>query len=174
MTALVATEYGNLFAGMAVISLMLFDTQGASIQAGLPLKSSLTLKTKAVIAMIPYVASMVLIATICALYPLISPVVVLIPLVQIPCGYAIALAVGGGIYRVKGQGRAVAMNIAFEPGMAIFAAAVASVFGIIPLVGYGLAMLVTGSHLVSIIVQVLVLIPELLLIRSQIPRLLKD
>ena len=174
IAVLTAVEYGNVFAGMAVISLMLFDTQGASIHAGLPLQSILTLKTKAVIAMVPYVCSMVLLAIICALYPLISPIVFLIPFIQIPCGYAIALAVGGGIYKSRGHGRAVAVNIMFEPGMAIFAATVAAVIGIVPLVGYGITMLATGNHIVSIVVQLLVMIPEVFLVQSQVPKLLKD
>jgi hypothetical protein len=174
MTALVATEYGNVFAGMAVISLMLFDTQGASIQAGLPLRSMLTLKTKAAIAMVPYVSSMALIAIICALYPLISPVILLIPLVQIPCGYAIAFAVGGGIYKSKGQGRAVAINIVFEPGMAFLAAGVSAAVGIVPLLGYGIAMLATGQHIVSIIAQAAMVAFVVLVVLRFVPRLLKD
>ncbi|MGY5860967.1 MAG: hypothetical protein RTU09_01140 [Candidatus Thorarchaeota archaeon] len=174
MAVLVAVEYGNVFAGMAVISLMLFDTQGASIHAGLPLRSMLTLETKAAIAMVPYICSMVILAIICVLYPLISPIILLIPFIQIPCGYAIALAVGGGIYRSRGQGRAVAVNIMFEPGMAIFAAGVAAVVGIVPLVGYGITMLVTGNHIASIIVQLMVVIPELFLVRRQVPKLLRN
>jgi hypothetical protein len=174
MAVLTAVEYGNVFAGMAVISLMLFDTQGASIHAGLPLQSKLTLKTKAVIAMVPYVCSMILLGIICALYTLISPIVILIPFIQIPCGYAIALAVGGGIYKSKGQGRAVAVNIMFEPGMAIFAAVIAAVIGIVPLVGYGITMLATGNHIVSIVVQLLVVIPEVFLVQRQVPKLLKN
>jgi hypothetical protein len=174
MAVLVAVEYGNVFSGMAVISLMLFDTQGASIHAGLPLQSKLTLETKAAIAMIPFVCSMVLLAIISAFYPLISPIVLLIPFIQIPCGYAIALAVGGGIYKTKGQGRAVSINIMFEPSMAFFAAGVAGIVGIIPLVGYGITMLATGNHIASVIAQLIIAILELFVVTKQIPKLLRN
>jgi hypothetical protein len=174
MAVLVAVEYGNIFSGMAIISLILFDTQGASIHAGLPLQSKLTLETKATIGMIPYVCSMVLLALISAFYPLINPIVLLIPFVQIPCGYAIALAVGGRIYRSRGHGRAVAINIMFDPGMAFFAAGVAAIIGIVPLVGYGLTMLATSNHIASIVLQLMVMILELFLIRRQIPKLLRN
>ena len=174
LAILTAVEYGNVFAGMAVVSLMLFDTQGASIHAGLPLRSMLTLKTKAVIAIVPYMCSMVLLAIICALYPLISPFIILIPFIQLPCGYAIALAVGGGIYRYRGQGRSVAINIAFDPSMAFFAAGIAAVIGIVPLVGYGLTMLATGNHFACVVVQIIVMSLEVFLVRSQIPKLLRN
>jgi hypothetical protein len=174
LTALISIEYGNFFGGIAIISIMMFDTQGASIQAGLPIRSRKILNAKVAIAMIPYVGSMIMVSILLSIFPLTSPLIILIPLVQIPCGYTISIAVGAFIYWKRGDGRAVAVNVMADSGMSFLAAVIGAVVGIVPLAGYGVAMILTGSHIVSLATQVLVMILELVLIRSQVPKLLKD
>jgi predicted permease len=174
LTALISIEYGNFFAGITIISIMMFDTQGASIMAGLPLRSKRVLDAKVAIAMIPYVGSMIVIFILLSMFPLTSPLIPLIPLIQIPCGYTIAVTAGTSVYWKRGGGRAVAINVVADTKMSFIAALIGAIVGIVPLVGYGVAMILTGNHIASLITQVLVIILELILIRSQVPKLLKD
>jgi hypothetical protein len=174
LTALISTEYGNFFGGITIISIMMFDTQGASIQAGLPIRSKKILNAKVAMAMIPYVGSMIVVSTLLSMFPLTSPLIPLIPLVQIPCGYTISIAVGAVTYWKRGDGRAVAISVVADSRMSFLAAVIGAIVGIIPLMGYGLAMILTGNHIVSLSTQTLVMILELVLIRSQVPKLLKD
>jgi hypothetical protein len=62
----------------------------------------------------------------------------------------------------------------FEPSMAFFAAGVAGIVGIIPLVGYGITMLATGNHIASVIAQLIIAILELFVVTKQIPKLLRN
>jgi hypothetical protein len=174
LTALISVEYGNFLGGIAIISIMMFDTQGASIQAGLPIRSRKILNAKVAIAMIPYVGSMIVVSILLSMFPLTSPLIPLIPLVQIPCGYTISIAVGAFTYWKRGDGRAVAISVVADSGMSFLAAVIGALVGIVPLVGYGAAMILSGNHIVSLATQVLVMILELVLIRSQVPKLLKD
>jgi hypothetical protein len=174
LTALVSAEYGNFFGGITIISVMMFDTQGASIQAGLPIESRKVLNAKVAMAMVPYVGSMIVVSILLSMFPLTSPLIPLIPLIQIPCGYTISIAVGAFTYWKRGGGRAVSISVVADSKMTFLAAIIGAVVGIVPLVGYGVAMILTGSHIVSLSTQVLVVISELVLIRSQIPKLLKD
>ncbi|MFX1272009.1 MAG: hypothetical protein ACFFAX_10000, partial [Promethearchaeota archaeon] len=174
LTALVSVEYGNFFAGITIISVMMFDTQGASIQAGLPIRSRKMLNAKVAMAMFPYVGSMILVSILLSLFPLTSPLIPLIPLVQIPCGYTVALAVGAFTYWKRGDGRAVSISVVADSGMTFLAAIIGAVVGIVPLVGYGVAMILTGNHIISLATQVAVMMVELVLIQSQAPKVLKD
>ncbi len=174
LTALISVEYGNLFGGIAVISVMMLDTQGASIMSGLPLSSRRVLNAKIAIAMVPYICSMIVVSLLLSMFPLTSPLIILIPLVQIPCGYTISLAVGTTIYWKRGQGRAVSISVLSDSRMSFLAAFIGAIVGIVPLVGYGVAMIVSGQHAISLATQFIFMILELALIRSQLPRLLKD
>jgi hypothetical protein len=174
LTALISIEYGNMFAGITLITVMMFDTQGASIQAGLPLTSRKNLDAKVAIGMIPYMGSMLIIALLLSLFQLTSPWILLIPLIQIPCGYTISMAVGTIAYWKRGDGRAVSINVVSDSKMGILAAFIGAIVGIIPLVGYGIAMILTGQHVVCLAVQFLIMIVELILVRAQASRLLKD
>ncbi len=62
----------------------------------------------------------------------------------------------------------------FEPGMAFLAAGVAAAVGIVPLLGYGIAMIATGQHIVSIIAQAAMVAIVVLVVLRFVPRLLKD
>ncbi|MFW9887782.1 MAG: hypothetical protein ACFFER_06345 [Candidatus Thorarchaeota archaeon] len=174
LTALISAEYGNFFGGITIISIMMFDTQGASIQAGLPIESRKVLKAKVAIAIFPYAASMIVVSILLSMFPLTSPVIPLIPLVQIPCGYTISMAVGAVTYWKRGGGRAVSISVVADSGMSFLAAIIGALVGIVPLVGYGITLILTGNHIASLATQALVMILELFLIHSHVPKLLKD
>jgi len=174
LTALISIEYGNFFGGIAIITIMMFDTQGASIMSGLPLSSRKVLNAKVAITMIPYVCSMVVVSILISTFPLTSPLIPLIPLVQIPCGYTISITVGAVTYWKRGQGRAVAVSVTSDAAMSFQAAFIGALVGIVPLVGYGVAMILTGQHVISLTAQFLIMLLELVLVRSQVPKLLKD
>ncbi len=174
MTALTATEYANLFMGISVVSIMMFDTQGASIQEGLPQSTRTTLNGKTVIALPIYAFSLAMMSVLLYLQPLFTPLLLLIPLVQIPAGYAISLLVGGVVYSKRGGGRAVAISITSDSSLVFFAGAVAGIVGIIPLVGYGLAMLLTGSHILCLVVQATTAVLLALIANRVVNRFLKD
>jgi predicted permease len=174
MSALTAVEYANLFGGLSLVSVLLFDTQGASIHEGLPVSSRLVLKTKTVIMMVPYILSMIALDIVVLINQPISPLVLLIPIIQMPCGYVVGMAVGGTVFKMRGGGRAVAVNVTSDQAMGLLAGAVGALSGIVPLVGYGLAMLATGSHVISLVSQGIVVLLSVVAASRLIPRLLKD
>ena len=174
LSALMAVEYGNLFAGFAIVMIMMFDVQGASIHEGLPISTRLTLKSKTAIVLVPYICSMLLITIVLGLHPVVTPLILVIPLVQIPAGYAIAMSVGSTIYRVRGGGRAVAVNLAADQLMGLLAGVIAALVGIIPLVGYGIVMIATGSHILSLLTQLALATLEAMLAYRLVPMILKD
>jgi hypothetical protein len=174
MTALVALEYANLFGGISLVSILMFDSQGASIHEGLPVSSKLTLKSKTVIMMVPYALSMIALDVVFWINSPISPLIILLPFIQIPCGYALGMTVGATVFKVRGGGRAVAVNVTNDQAMGFLAGAVAAGVGIIPLLGYGLAMIATGLHIVSLAAQGFAILFLVLLARYQVPKLLKD
>ncbi len=174
LIALIAIEYGNLFAGLTIVMIMMFDAQGASIHEGLPISTMLTLKSKTVIAVTLYVCSMLLLTITLSLHSVITPLILIIPLVQIPAGYAIAMSVGSAIYHVRGGGRVVAINLAADQAMGLLAGVIAALIGIIPLVGYGLVMIETGSHILSLLMQLALATLEAMLAHRLVPMILKD
>ena len=174
MTALTASAYANLFSGISVVSVMMFDTQGASIHEGLPLSSRLILKGKTAITIIPYSITMILLAILLTMFDPITPLVILIPLIAIPMGYAVPMSVGAAMYRFRGGGRAVAINIAADQRMGLLAGAVGALVGIGPLLGFGFIMLLTGSQIISLGTQALLTLLMVIVAHYQIPRLLKD
>ncbi|MDF1541284.1 MAG: hypothetical protein P1Q69_20470 [Candidatus Thorarchaeota archaeon] len=174
ITALVAIQYANCFAGLSIVSILMFDSQGASIQEGFPQSTKLTLNAKAAIALPIYVFSLAIVTVILALQPLFTPHLLLIPLVSIPTGYAIALLVGGVIYKIQGGGRAVAITITGNSSLVIIAGIVASVVGIVPLVGYGLIMILTGSHILCLLVEASLAILLAMIVNRYVSLLLKD
>jgi predicted permease len=174
MSALTAVEYANLFGGLSLVSVLLFDTQGASIHEGLPISSKLVLKTKTVIMIVPYIFSMIALDIVIFLNSPISPMILLMPIIQIPCGYVVGMAVGGTVFKMRGGGRAVAVNVTSDQAMGLIAGAVGALTGIIPLVGYGLAMIATGSYLISLTSQGVLVVTSVIAASKLIPRLLKD
>jgi predicted permease len=174
MSALTAVEYANLFGGLSLVSVLLFDTQGASIHEGLPVSSRLVLKTKTVIMMVPYILSMIALDLVILINSPISPLILLIPIIQMPCGYVVGMAVGGTVFKMRGGGRAVAVNVTSDQTMGLLSGAVGALSGIVPLVAYGLAMLASGSHVISLMSQGIVVLLSVVAASRLIPRLLKD
>jgi predicted permease len=174
MASLTAVEYANLFGGISLVSILMFDAQGASIHEGLPISSRLVLKSKTSILMVPYILCMIAIDLMIFMNFPISPLLLLIPIIQVPCGYVIGMAVGTTVFRLRGGGRAVAVNVASDQAMGLLSAAVGAIVGIVPLVAYGLAMLATGSHIISLASQGILVITLVIAASRFIPNLLKD
>jgi hypothetical protein len=84
------------------------------------------------------------------------------------------MTAGAVTYWKRGQGRAVAVNVTSDAAMSFQAAGIGALVGIVPLIGYGVAMILTGQHVISLTMQFLIMVIELVLVRSQITRLLKD
>lgn len=174
MSALTAVEYANLFGGISLVSVLMFDTQGASIHEGLPVSSKLVLRTKTAIMIVPYILSMIAMDIAIFLNAPISPLILLMPIVQMPCGYAIGMVVGGTVFKKRGDGRAVAINVTSDQAMGFFSAFIGAIVGIVPLIGYGLAMILTGSHIISLVCQGSLVLLSVFGAWKFIPRLLKD
>ena len=171
---LIAVGYGNLIAGVSVLVITMFDAQGASIHEGLPTSTNLTLKSKTAITMVLYICSMLILTIAFSLFSVVTPLILVIPLVQIPAGYAIATSVGSIIYHVRGGGRAVAVNLAADQAMSLLAVVIAALIGIIPLVGYGTVMIATGDHILGLLTQLALATLEAMLAYRLAPMILKD
>jgi predicted permease len=174
MTSLTAVEYANLFGGISLVSILMFDTQGASIHEGLPISSRLVLQSKTSIVLVPYVLSMIVIDLIVLINNPITPLILLIPIIQIPCGYIVGMAVGAAVFRIRGGGRAVAVNVASDQAMGLISAAVGAIVGIAPLVGYGAVMLLTGMQIASLLSQAIIVAILVVVVWKYVPKLLKD
>ena len=174
MTSLVAVEYANLFGGISLVSILMFDTQGASIHEGLPISSRLVLQSKTSIVLVPYILSMMAIDLIVLFNNPITLLILLIPIIQIPCGYIIGMVVGATIFRVRGGGRAVAINVASDQAMGLLSGAVGALVGIAPLVAYGAVMLLTGLQIASLLSQAIIVTILAAVVWKYIPKLLKD
>ena len=174
MASLTAVEYANLFGGISLVSILMFDTQGASIHEGLPISSKLVLQSKTSIVLMPYILCMIALDLIILINNPITPLLLLIPLIQIPCGYIIGMSVGATIFRIRGGGRVVAVNVASDQAMGLVSAAIGALVGIVPLLAYGLTMLSTGSQILSLLSQAIIVVVAFGVVSRYIPKLLKD
>ncbi|MFW9944538.1 MAG: hypothetical protein ACFFB7_06025, partial [Candidatus Sifarchaeia archaeon] len=86
----------------------------------------------------------------------------------------ISIAVGAFTYWKRGGGRAVSISVVADTGMTFLAAVIGALVGLVPLIGYGAAMILTGNHVVSLATQFAVMVIELILVQSQVPKVLKD
>ena len=84
------------------------------------------------------------------------------------------MTVGAAVFKIRGGGRAVAVNVTNDQAIGFVAGGVAAGVGIVPLVAYGLALIVSGSHIISLTAQGIALVLLVLLARFQVPKLLKD
>ncbi|MFX0108761.1 MAG: hypothetical protein ACFE7R_10775, partial [Candidatus Hodarchaeota archaeon] len=171
--ALIGVGYAQVFTAFSIVGLLSIDTQGASIFAGLPLRSYMNLQAKALIFLVCEVLAMSIIALVLFFTPLIVPVLFLMPLFQIPCGYAYAMTVGSTIYLRKGGGSAVALNLASEQGLVILSMITGAIVGILPLIGYAFFLLSTGSHILSLGAQLSVAVLASMVLWIAAPRILK-
>ncbi len=174
ITALTAVNYANLFGGISLVSILMFDTQGASVHEGLPISSRLVLQSKTSILLVPYILSMIAIDIMIFINNPITPLLLLIPILQIPVGYFVGMTVGAIIFRIRGGGRAVAVNVTSDQAMGLVSAFAGAVVGIIPLIGYGLTMIATGSHIISLASQGIIVLSTVIVASRFIPKLLKD
>jgi hypothetical protein len=174
MSVLFFVGYTTTFGAIAMIGLLGLDTQGASVYEGLPLRTLTVLNGKIAILAISYLFSMLLIFVILLINILTTPYLLFIPLFQIPCAYSIGAAVGGTVYRVRGGGRVTAVNLVGDQGLTFLALIISAVVGLLPLLGYGVILLVTGSHLQSILTELSISLSEAVLLRIALPHILKD
>jgi hypothetical protein len=126
------------------------------------------------IMIVPYVLSMVALSIVVMLSSPITPLVALIPIVQMPMGYVVGMIVGGAVFKIRGGGRAVAVNVTTDQAMGFFSAFIGAMVGIVPLLGYGMTMMATGSQIISLLSQGVIGIIMVVVARLFIPRLLKD
>ena len=173
-SVLLIVGYVTLFGGAAMVGLLGLDTQGASIYEGLPLRTMTVLNGKIVISAVSYLFSTLVVFVFLLFGNLISPYLLFIPLFQIPCAYSVGAAVGGIIYKVRGGGRVTAVNLVGDQAMSLLALVVSGIVGLLPLLGYGVTLLSTGDHLLSVLTQLSLSIGEAILLRITLPHILKD
>ncbi|MDF1539844.1 MAG: hypothetical protein P1Q69_13170 [Candidatus Thorarchaeota archaeon] len=173
-SVLLVMGYTTIFAGLSMMGLLGLDTQGASVYEGLPLRTNLVLNAKIAMFATTYTATILIAFALLLASTLISPFLLLIPLFQLPCAYSIGAAVGGTIYKTRGGGRVTSVNLVGDQAITFIALIVSGIVGLMPLIGYAVALLQTGNHLWSILVQLLVSVTEMVLLRIAIPRILKD
>lgn len=173
-SVLLVVGYITIFGGAAMVGLLGLDTQGASIYEGLPLRTMTVLNGKIVISAVSYLFSTLVVFVFLLLGNLISPYLLFIPLFQIPCSYSVGAAVGGTVYKVRGGGRVTAVNLVGDQAMSLLALVVSGIVGLLPLLGYGVTLLITGDHLLSVLAQLSLSIGEAILLRITLPHILKD
>jgi hypothetical protein len=89
-------------------------------------------------------------------------------------GYVIGMAVGGAVFKIRGGGRAVAVNVTSDQAMGFLSAFTGAIVGMVPLLGYGLIMYLTGSQIISLGVQGLFVLVMVAASWMFIPKLLRD
>lgn len=174
MSVLLVVGYATVFGAFAMIGLLGLDTQGASVYEGLPLRTLMVLNGKIAIFAISYLSSILVVFVILLINNLTSPYLLFIPLFQMPCAYSIGASIGGTIYKVRGGGRVTAVNLVGDQAMSFLALIVSGIVGLSPLLGYGLALLSTGNHLLSILTQLSISLGEVIVLRLTLPRILRD
>jgi hypothetical protein len=174
MAVLSLVGYATVFDAVAMIGLLGLDTQGASVYEGLPLRTLVVLNGKITIFAITYLFSILTMFVILLVNNLTSPYLLFIPLFQIPCAYSIGAAIGGTIYKIRGGGRVTAVNLVGDQAMSFLALIVSGIVGLAPLLGYGLVLLDTGNHLLSILTQLSISLGEAIVLRVTLPHILRD
>ncbi len=162
------------FSGISVTGLLGVDTQGASVYDGLPLSSMMNLKAKATLFTATYTFFMVVVSVLFLVGTPFTPFAILIPVIQVPLGYGLALIVGGILFRIVGGGRTVAVNPVNNQKATLIAIMVASAVGLIPLLGLLLGIFLTSQIVVGLGIQGVLVVVELFFARSAVPRLLTN
>ncbi len=174
LVVLIFVGYATGFSGMTMIGLLNLDTQGAAIYEGLPLKTERVLRGKIAIFAVAYIVSITIVFVVLLASTLSSPFLLWIPLFQMPCAYSIGAAAGAVIYKIRGNGRATSVNLVGDQAIVFVALAVCAVVGLVPLLGYTLVLLNTGSHLLAVLSQLLIAIIEMLLVHVSLRFVLVD
>jgi hypothetical protein len=174
LSVLMVVGYTTMFGGLSMMGLLGLDTQGASVYEGLPLQTRQVLNSKITVFAISYAFTLLIVFVLLLSSRLISPFLLFIPLFQLPCAYSIGGAVGGAIYRIRGGGRVTSVNLVGDQAMSFIALIVSVIVGILPLIGYSIILLQTGSHLLSVLSQLSISLLEMVLILIGISRVLRD
>ncbi|MFW9805495.1 MAG: hypothetical protein ACFFFK_02040 [Candidatus Thorarchaeota archaeon] len=173
-SVLMVVGYATVFAGFSMMGFLGLDTQGASVYEGLPLQTRQVLNSKIAIFAISYVLTILIVFVLLLSSRLISPLLLFIPLFQLPCAYSIGGAVGGAIYRIRGDGRVTSVNLVGDQAASFIALIVSAMVGLLPLIGYSVILLQTGSHLLSILSQLSISLLEMVLLLIGLPRILRN
>ncbi|MHA1928729.1 MAG: hypothetical protein ACTSV2_09155 [Candidatus Thorarchaeota archaeon] len=174
MTIMLMMGFANCFAGAYVISLFMIDTQGASILEGLPLSTYENLKGKTAVFMVPYTITMICLTLVLFLNSPSSPLLLWVPIIQIPYGAGISLLTGALVFRIYGGGRAIATNLTQNMGTSMVTVLISGVIGSLTLVGYGVAFLVSGNYIISLAIQGIFVVIGIFAAFRISPKLLKD
>ncbi|MGY5854116.1 MAG: hypothetical protein RTU92_11155, partial [Candidatus Thorarchaeota archaeon] len=175
-SALIGAGYITVFTGISFMGLLSLDSEGASLHEGLPIDSKMILSAKVRVFTLQFTLAMTILVVWFALSNPITPLIILIPIVQIPCAYSIGNLVGTFVYRVRGGGRVVAVNISGDQIIVFAAMALSALISAVPLAGYAMTILTLNSpfeHAIALGVQFVIVILEILVARIIVPRLLK-
>ncbi|MGY5876885.1 MAG: hypothetical protein RTU30_14140 [Candidatus Thorarchaeota archaeon] len=175
-SALVGMGYITSFTGLSFIGLLSLDSEGASLHEGLPIDSKMILSAKVRLFAIQFTLAMSVLVVWFALSNPITPLIILIPIVHLPCSYSIGNLVGAIIYRIRGGGRVVAVNISGDQIIVATAMALSVLVSSVPLIAYAMTILALNSpfeHIIALGVQLAVVFLEMLAVRGIVPRLLK-
>ncbi|MHA1770652.1 MAG: hypothetical protein ACTSXS_03500, partial [Candidatus Thorarchaeota archaeon] len=139
-TVLMEIEYVQMLSGLIVLSLLAYDTQGSSILEGLPLGSTNMVHAKSILFFIIQSSAFIAITFLIAFSNPITPLLILLPLFQIPVSYAMSALTIVGVYRLRGNGRSVAVSLAGDVPIVLFAFVSTGLIGSIPLLVYGVLL----------------------------------
>lgn len=172
-SALVGAGYITSFTGISFIGLLSLDSEGASLHEGLPIDSRMILSAKVRVFTVQFTLAMSVLVVWFALASPITPLLVLLPVIELPCAYSIGYLVGAAVYRMRGGGRVVAINIAGDQAVVFLSMALTAAIGCAPLGAYALTLLATGNHIIALGFQLVVALLEVLVARRVSPRMLK-
>ncbi len=153
LNVLVALGYAQGFSGIIIIALLTFDTQGSSILEGLPIGSTKTMQAKVTLFLFIHVMTTVVITFMIYVSNPITPLLLWLPILQIPMGYAMATMTIVGVFRTKGRGRAVAVSLGSDTPTLLLGIVLSGVIGTAPLIVYGVLLVQYGTHIVALLGQ---------------------
>ena len=172
-SALIGAGYITSFTGVSFIGLLSLDSEGASLHEGLPIDSRMVLNAKVRVFTVQFTLAMSVLVVWFALASPITPLLVLLPIIELPCAYPIGYLVGAAVYRMRGGGRVVAINIAGDQAVVFLSMALTAAIGAAPLGAYALTLLTTGNHIMALGLQLVVVLLEVLAARYASPRMLR-
>jgi len=149
-SALIGAGYITSFTGVSFIGLLSLDSEGASLHEGLPIDSRMVLNAKVRVFTVQFTLAMSVLVVWFALASPITPLLVLLPIIELPCAYPIGYLVGAAVYRMRGGGRVVAINIAGDQAVVFLSMALTAAIGAAPLGAYALTLLTTGNHIMAL------------------------
>lgn len=166
--------YVQMLSGLIVLSLLAYDTQGSSIMEGLPLGSTDMVYAKTILFFTIQSSAFIVISVLIAFSNPITPLLMLLPLFQIPVSFAMCAITIVGVYRLRGNGRSVAVSMTGDAPIVVFTVILAGLIGSIPLLVYVVLLLQYHVHLIALLGQVGIGVLLVLLAVKATPHLLKD